>query len=121
MPIHMKFRRQIKAGLYILAVNGPKEGSSDLNERIADAKKRYTRDASNVEGQAESKGWAVAIEFVGAVLISAFIGWAIDQYAGLNTRPWAMIIMLLLGFAAGVRRAMQTSVQFDSDPSNDKD
>jgi len=105
----------------ILADNDPKQGSFDLNERIADAKKRYTRAEPDAEGQMESQGWAVAIEFVGAVLISAFIGWAIDEYAGLNTRPWAMIIMLLLGFAAGVRRAMQTSVQFDADPSNDKD
>lgn len=104
-----------------MAGNDPKHGLSDLDERISEAKKRYARRELNADKQAESKGWAVAIEFVGAVLISAFIGWAIDEYAGLNTRPWGMIVMLLLGFAAGVRRAMQTSAQFDSDPTNDKD
>ena len=104
-----------------MAVNDPHNGPSDLDDRIADAKKRYSRGAVNAEKQSESKGWAVAIEFVGAVLISTFIGWAFDQYAGFDTRPWGMIVMLLLGFSAGVRRAMQTSVQFDADPSNDKD
>ncbi len=71
------------------------------------------------EGRAETRGWAVGIEFVGAVLVSGFIGWAIDSWAGLGTRPWGMIVMLVLGFAAGTRRAMQTSAQFDSDPGND--
>ena len=104
-----------------MAVKDPKNGSSDLNERIADAKKRYARKTGNAERLAESQGWAVAIEFVGAVLISTFIGWVFDQYAGFDSAPWGMIIMLLMGFAAGVRRAMQTSVQFDADPTNDKD
>lgn len=91
----------------------------DLEARIAAAKKRSERGISSAEGQAESRGWAIGIEFVGAVLISGFIGWLIDRYAGLGTAPWAMIVMLLLGFAAGTRRAMQTSAQFDSDPGND--
>jgi ATP synthase protein I len=50
------------------------------------------------------------------VLVSAFLGWLIDRFAG--TSPWAMIIMLLLGFAAGTRRALQTSKQFDADPNS---
>jgi ATP synthase protein I len=60
----------------------------------------------------------VGIEFVGAVLVSGLIGWAIDNYAGLGTKPWAMIVLLVLGFAAGTRRAMKTSRQFDSDPDS---
>lgn len=117
----MMFWRQIYKRGSALAGNDPNKGSSDLDDRISDAKKRYARRELNADKHAESKGWAVAIEFVGAVLISAFIGWSIDEYAGLDTRPWGMIVMLLLGFAAGVRRAMQTSVQFDADPTNDKD
>ena len=70
------------------------------------------------DGQSEGRGWAVGIEFVGAVLVSALIGWLIDTYAGLGTKPWAMIVFLLLGFAAGTRRAMQTSKQFDADPND---
>jgi ATP synthase protein I len=86
-----------------------------LDARIAAAKSASLR-PSTADAQAEGRGWAIGIEFVGAVLVSAFIGWLIDRFAG--TAPWAMIVMLLLGFAAGTRRAMQTSKQFDADPKS---
>ena len=89
----------------------------DLDRRIADAKAANVRGISNAQGQAESRGWAVGIEFVGMVLVAAFIGWAIDNYAGLGTKPWAMIALLVFGFVAGVYRAMKTSAQFDADPA----
>lgn len=95
------------------------DGGNDLDRRIAEAQAKHTRGISDAEGRAETRGWAVGIEFVGAVLVSGFIGWAIDNWAGLGTRPWGLVVMLVLGFAAGVRRAMQTSSQFDSDPGND--
>jgi ATP synthase protein I len=91
----------------------------DLDRRIADAQARQHKGVSNAQGQAETRGWAIGIEFVGAVLVSTFIGWAIDRWAGLGTAPWGMIVFLLLGFAAGVRRAMKTSSQFDSVTDHD--
>ncbi len=92
-----------------------KNGKDALDARIAAAKAASAR-PSTADAQAEGRGWAVGIEFIGAVLVSAFIGWLIDRFAG--TAPWAMIVMLLLGFAAGTRRAMQTSKQFDADPKS---
>lgn len=92
----------------------------DLDRRIADAQARHDGGISRPEGRAETRGWAVGIEFVGVVLVAGFIGWAIDNWSGLGTAPFGMIGMLVLGFAAGVRRAMQTSSQFDGDPVNDK-
>jgi len=89
----------------------------ELDQRIAEAKAAHERGVSSAEGRAESRGWAVGIEFVGAVLVSGFIGWLIDRFAG--TAPWAMIVLLVLGFAAGVRRALKTSAQFDADPHTD--
>ncbi|MEO5866408.1 MAG: AtpZ/AtpI family protein [Sphingomonas sp.] len=87
--------------------------TDDLDARIAKAKAEHRPGVTNAEGVAESRGWAVGIEFVGVVLVSTFIGWAIDRAAG--TAPWVMIGMLILGFAAGVYRAMKTSAQFDAD------
>lgn len=91
----------------------------DLDRRIAEAQAKQQRGVSSAEGRAESRGWAIGIEFVGTVLIATFIGWLIDTKSGLNSAPWGMIVGLILGFAAGVRRAMQTSAQFDTDPGND--
>ena len=82
----------------------------DLDRRIADAQADHARSGSLPGGNAENRGWAVGIEFVGTVLVSALLGWLIDRYAGLGTAPFAMIVLLLLGFAAGTRRAMKTSL-----------
>lgn len=93
--------------------------NDQLDQRIAAAKAVHERGVTTAEGASETRGWAIGIEFVGAVLVSGFIGWLIDQFAG--TKPWAMIVLLVLGFAAGTRRAMQTSSQFDTTPDNKKD
>lgn len=87
--------------------------NDDLDARIAKAKAEQAAPVTPAEGAAESRGWAVGVEFVGVVLVSAFLGWLIDRFAG--TAPWAMIGMLVLGFAAGVYRAQKTSAQFDAD------
>lgn len=95
------------------------KGPDDLDARIARAK-ADTQRASPADAMAETRGWSVAIEFVGMVLVSAAIGYGIDTYAGLGTKPFAMIGMLVLGFAGAVYRAMQSSTQFDALPGNDK-
>jgi len=87
--------------------------NDDLDRRIADAKAKIEHPVTSGEGAAETRGWAVGIEFVGMVLVSAAIGYFIDRYAG--TAPWAMIALLVLGFIAGVYRAQKTSAQFDAD------
>jgi ATP synthase protein I len=96
--------------------DGRRNGGDDLDRRIASAKGQLDR-ASSASARSESRGWAIGIEFVGAILVSGLIGWAIDHYV-LNSAPWAMILMLVLGFAAGVRRAMKTTAQFDADLTN---
>ncbi|MGF1549219.1 MAG: AtpZ/AtpI family protein [Sphingomonadaceae bacterium] len=94
-----------------------RKARDELDRRIAEAKAAHERGISRAEGRAEGRGWAIGIEFVGAVLISTFIGYLLDGWLG--TFPWLMILMLLLGFAVGIRRAIQTSHQYDTDPTND--
>lgn len=96
-------------------------GGDELDRRIAAAKAADARRTSGVttaEARAEGRGWAVGIEFIGAVLVSGAIGWGIDHYV-LHSAPWAMIVLLVLGFAAGTRRALTTSRQFDASPADD--
>ena len=49
----------------------------------------------------------LSTEFVVAILVGVGIGWAIDRFLG--TAPWGMIIMLPLGFIAGVRNIMRAA------------
>ena len=95
-----------------MLADGRRSDADELGARIAAAKRASMR-GGDAAVRAENRGWAIGIEFVGAVLVGAAIGWAFDTYAGLGTRPFGMIVMLVLGFAAGVRRAMQTSAQID--------
>jgi len=95
-------------------------GPDDLDARIARAKAQNSRGVTNAEAAAESRGWAIGIEFVGMVLVSTAIGWGVDTYAGLGTRPWAMVGMLVFGFAGATYRAVKTSSQFDAAPDDDK-
>jgi len=63
--------------------------------------------ATDAAPRTERKGFTRAMrvglnafsEFVGAVLVSAVIGWQADKWLG--TTPWLLIVMLGLGVAAG--------------------
>lgn len=90
--------------------------NDDLDARIAKAKAEHVT-VTPAQGVAESRGWAIGIEFVGAVLVGAFIGYLLDKW--LHTAPWLMIVFLFLGFGAGLLRAIRTSNQFGTNPTND--
>lgn len=83
-----------------------------LARRIAEARAAEPK-ARDGKSREESKGWSVATEFVGAMLVGGLIGWFIDKYAG--TAPWGMIVMLLLGFAAGLRSVMRQQKSIDGE------
>lgn len=86
------------------------DGSSEdaLAKRIAAARAAETgrRDGTK---RAESAGWSVATEFVGAMLAGGFIGWFIDRQ--FETGPWGLIGLLLLGFATGLRTVLRKQAQ----------
>lgn len=91
-----------------LAKNAPDDDA--LARRIAEAR---ASEASQRDGKKreESQGWSIAVEFVGAMLVGGLIGWLIDRQAG--TGPWGLIVMLLLGFATGLRSVLRQQKKFD--------
>jgi ATP synthase protein I len=46
-------------------------------------------------------------EFIAAILVGAGAGYLLDRW--LNTGPWLMLIMLLIGFAAGVLNVVRSA------------
>lgn len=82
-----------------LAAELAQRGTADKDEE---------RDEIRAEESRKGYGMAMKIssEFVSAVIVGAIIGYLFDHFAG--TGPWGMIVMLLLGFCAGVLNVMRT-------------
>ncbi|MEM7463501.1 MAG: AtpZ/AtpI family protein [Pseudomonadota bacterium] len=80
-----------------------------------DGKTAERREAE--KGRPDNAGFAMALrlstEFVAAILVGAGLGWGVDQLLGIA--PWGMIILLLLGFCAGVLNVLRSAGKI-SDP-----
>ena len=59
-----------------------------------------------------SRGFRLASEFTAAIIVGAGLGYLIDMV--LPTRPWAMVVLLLLGFAAGVLNVVRATREMNS-------
>lgn len=103
--------------------DGPRDGNrpgsvtSDLAARIAQA--RANGPAQARAGNGDKRGmtklaWAyrLAAEFVAAILVGMGLGWGVDQLFG--TSPWGMIVLLLVGFAAGVVNVMRAAAEMNA-------
>ncbi len=62
-----------------------------------------------------SKAFRFTAELVSGVLVGASIGYGIDVWLG--SLPWAMIVCLFIGMAAGMRNMMRSAMEIDS-PTN---
>jgi ATP synthase protein I len=74
-----------------------------LGERLDEAATPVTMGStprSTADPSALARGFRLTAELVIAVLAGAGLGWLIDRWLG--TSPWGFIVLLLLGFVAGV-------------------
>jgi len=90
----------------------------DLASRIASAKRdrdlednRASRDATP-EMSGMARGMRIGTEFIAAILVGAGIGYLIDL--GLGTSPWGLLIMLMVGFAAGILNVTRVVAQMNA-------
>ena len=61
--------------------------------------------ASRASGMAV--GFRLSSELVAGVVVGAVLGWACDYF--LPTKPWGLIVFVLLGFVAGVVNVMRAA------------
>jgi len=52
------------------------------------------------QGSALSLAFRVSVELVSALAVGLGIGWLLDEW--LDTRPWLMLVFLIMGGAAGI-------------------
>lgn len=105
----------------------PSDADLDARRRALDVKlgaveRTRSGDASQGQGAAPEPSAMVKLfrfsaDFVSGVLAGALIGWLIDHFAG--TRPWGLIVFLLLGFVTGVYNLVKAAQRDHQERSGD--
>lgn len=91
--------------------------TGDLASRIALAKRGQLKDAESSEARSNnasgiSRGLRLGSEFAAAILVGSGIGYFLDQWLG--TGPWIMLVMLLIGFAAGIMNVIRAVAEMNA-------
>ena len=91
--------------------------TSDLAARIARAKQESGEADGATAGSAQQdvtglgRGMRLASEFIAAVRVGGGIGYLLDRWIG--TSPWLMLVMMLVGFAAGVLNVVRSAAEMN--------
>lgn len=62
---------------------------------------------SGSEPSAIGRAFRMSSEFIAGVIAGGGLGWLCDRLLG--TSPWGMIVLLMLGFCAGIYNVMRSS------------
>lgn len=98
--------------------NSARSVTGDLASRIARAKAEHAgpvveRDERSGGMQGMNRAFRQVSEFAAAIIVGGALGYGVDQLVG--TRPWAMIILLLLGFIAGVVNVVRSTREMNAE------
>jgi ATP synthase protein I len=83
----------------------------ELGARLRRAQETH-RPSQSSEPQSRQFGVAyrVLVEMLAGVVVGGGLGWLLDQWLG--TRPWLLMAMIVLGFAAGMSNAYRVTRQY---------
>ncbi|HWD27152.1 MAG TPA: AtpZ/AtpI family protein [Rhizomicrobium sp.] len=90
----------------------------DLSQRLDDAERRNAPPATgNAPPTQMGIAFRFATELVAALLVGGAIGWGLDWLFGrfgVHTRPVFLIVMVILGAAAGIRGVMRAANEINA-------
>jgi ATP synthase protein I len=95
-----------------------------LGAEIASVRKEAEiEEAGEIRAEESRKGYAMAVklssEFISAIIVGGLLGYLLDWLAG--TSPWGLIVLLLLGFCAGVLNVLRASGKVTTPHPIDRD
>lgn len=81
---------------------------SDLDQRIDRTVEEHREEESrpSIHANVGRYGFRMVTDFMAAIIVGGLIGYGLDTLFG--TKPLMLLIMLLLGFAAGVASLLKT-------------
>ena len=90
----------------------------DLSARINKARHEQGLDAEEKPEDAPPTSgvglaWRVSIELVTAIVVCTGIGWSLDYW--FETTPWIMLVMFVLGAAAGINNVVKVANKMDAE------
>ena len=98
--------------------NALKQRASELGKRLDVVHARKAPPSGNIRarGNALGEAFKIVAELVVGVVVGGGMGWALDK--ALGTRPWLLVLFLILGFAAGMSNVVRTArrMQAASEP-----
>jgi ATP synthase protein I len=91
-----------------------------LGERIDEAEQRRTQRTKPPAPMSSSAiAFRFATEMVSALLVGGGLGWGIDwafdHWSPFHTRPWGIVVMFVLGAAAGIRNVMAAAKEINAE------
>jgi len=92
---------------------------SELGDATArDEAENRGKSGSGSNASALGAGMRAASEMVAGVLVGTGLGFLLDRFFG--TKPWLLIIFMMLGMAAGFRNMYRLGMRPTAPPSNDR-
>ena len=93
-----------------------KASLDDLSARVSAAREANEPKPSRGFKEVSTYGIATRLvaELIAGILVGVLFGWYLDQW--LDTKPWLMILLIMIGAAAGIMNVMRAAKQLA--PSN---
>jgi ATP synthase protein I len=90
----------------------------DLDTRLRAARERQDADSGEQQPVLRSErgasvGYRVSVELFAGMLFGGGVGWLLDRELG--TRPWLMVVLFLLGSAAGLLNSYRAMKRAERD------
>lgn len=91
--------------------------ASEIGQKLEEARQRQPADDPSARGRGEALGRAmrVSTELTAGIIVGGAIGWFLDDWLG--TRPLFLILMFLLGSAAGILNVVRMASREKTPPA----
>lgn len=99
--------------------DGDRKRLDDLDTRLRAARKVAKPPARASSHREMGVAYRVLVEMIAGVGVGGFLGWWLDTWLG--TRPILLVVLLLLGFAAGGMNAYRAIRAYDAARVRDSD